>query len=93
MGAKTVGAYGCQSYQLHAPFLLKCGSLNRLEPSGHTQGLLDLLRANYSHSTINDDDDGNNKNNAFINNDFSVVGTSRLLAYDTVSSCVWFPTM
>jgi hypothetical protein len=55
---------------------LKYGSLNRLEPSGHIQGLLDILRVNYLHGTTNhdDDDDNNNKNNTIINNNFSIVG-------------------
>lgn len=49
---------------------------------------------NYSLSTTDgDDDDDGNENNTIVNNDFSVVGSLRILQYDTVSSCEWFPTM
>jgi hypothetical protein len=76
---KVVGAYGRQSYHLHAPVVLKYGILNRLEPSGHIQGLLELLRMNYLHGTTNhDDDDDTNKNNTIINNNFSIVGALNL---------------
>jgi hypothetical protein len=34
MGVKAAGAYGLQPCHLHAPIVLKSGSLNLLEPSG-----------------------------------------------------------
>jgi hypothetical protein len=37
-GVKEAGAYGRQPYHLHVPIVLKCGSLNLLEPSGPVQG-------------------------------------------------------
>jgi hypothetical protein len=50
------------------------------------------FRVNYSHDTTNDDDHDDNKNNTINNNNLSIVGDLNL-AYDTVSSCGWFPTM
>jgi hypothetical protein len=34
LGVKAAGAWGLQPYHLHVPIVLKCGSLNLLEPSG-----------------------------------------------------------
>jgi len=36
-GVKAACAWGWQSYHLHVPIVLKSGSLNLLEPSGHIQ--------------------------------------------------------
>jgi hypothetical protein len=36
-GEKTAGVYGSQSYHLHVPTVLKCGSFNLLESSGPVQ--------------------------------------------------------
>ena len=42
-GVKVPGAQGWQPYHLHVPTVLKCGSLNLLEPSGPVMGLLFIL--------------------------------------------------
>jgi hypothetical protein len=34
---KAAGAYGWQPYHIHVPIVLKCGSLNLLEPSEPVQ--------------------------------------------------------
>ena len=36
-GVKAADAYGWQPYHLHAPIVLKFGSLNLIEPSGSVQ--------------------------------------------------------
>jgi hypothetical protein len=44
-GVKAAGAYGWQTYHLHVPIVLKCGSLNLLELSVAVQacnGILNL---------------------------------------------------
>jgi len=40
---KASGAYGWQLYHLHAPIVLKSGSLNLLKHSGPVQALMGLL--------------------------------------------------
>jgi hypothetical protein len=37
LGVNAAGAYGWQPYHFHVPIVLKCGSLNLLEPSGPLQ--------------------------------------------------------